>query len=81
MVFRNYQYFVYHFNRNLSIWIFDVQSNVLFLEVIFKKKVCSKCKPQLLVENLKIPCFYLHIKTNRGLTEINHANWSAVTEI
>ena len=38
MVFRNYPYFVYHFSRNLSFWIFDVQSNVLFLAVVLKKK-------------------------------------------
>ena len=37
---------------NLSIWIFDVKSNVLFPVIILNKKRCSKCKPQFLAENL-----------------------------
>ena len=53
MVFRNYPYFAYHFNRNPSIWIFDVQSNNLFLVVILKKEFAPNVKPQLLAENLK----------------------------
>ena len=38
MVFGNNPYFVYHFNRNLSISIFDVESNVLYIDVILKKE-------------------------------------------
>ena len=38
---------------NLSIWIFDVKSNVLFPVIILNKKRCSKCKPQFLAENLR----------------------------
>ena len=33
---------------NFSIWMFDVQNNVL---VIILKKLCSRCKPQFLAEN------------------------------
>ena len=33
------------------IWLFDLQSDILFLVFIFKKK-CSKCKPQFLAKNL-----------------------------
>ena len=38
--------------RNLSIWIFDVQSNFVFL-VIILKKICFKYKPQFLATNLQ----------------------------
>ena len=39
--------------RNLSIWIFYVQSNVLFLVIILNKKISSKCKLQFLADNLR----------------------------
>ena len=61
-------------NRNFSSWIFNVQSNVLFLVIISKKY--SKYKPQFLTEILRKSLILVF-----SLTHFGHKNMLLLTFI